>query len=292
MSKVYKIKDKLVVYLPFEVVGALGINEGDDIDFIKKDNYFLFAKKSYIADVLAGRAAPGSTAKPVYVGRQQAAQGRAPDENELKVLKKLDTIRYNNRTGQKVGSMLNADEKKTLQDLIKKKFVMLYKKDGEQDYKYTIPKYIYDNFLFGKRNAVVPSPQMAEAAAPEAQQQKKWEQKLDESGDYIKMLDARGYLVMATETEAAAASSSLEESIRRGLVVGTRAFNKKFYIVTKGFIAKSLPKINKVIGQKGVNVATISKETGIDEDGIRAVLYVMAENGDVTEVRKDVFKTA
>jgi transcription initiation factor IIE alpha subunit len=39
-------------------------------------------------------------------------------------------------------------------------------------------------------------------------------------------------------------------------------------------------------------VEEMSKETGIEEDGIRAILYIMSESGEVTEQRRDIFKIA
>ena len=73
-------------------------------------------------------------------------------------------------------------------------------------------------------------------------------------------------------------------------MVGTRAFNKKFYVVTRSFLGKAAREISKAIGPKGSSVADISKETGIDEEGVRAVLYMLAEAGDMAEIKKDIFK--
>ena len=294
MSKVYKIKEKLVVYIPFDVSSSLSIKEGDEVDFFKRDGYFLFAKKSDIANMLAGgdmaqKMQPGPEARPV----RGAGMMAAPTDREMDVLRKLDTIRYSSRTREKVDAVLSQDERKVLQELLKKKFVTLFKKQGENEFKYGISKGIYDNFLFGKRGGAKTQPQQPPGSGEETQpQQKKWEQRLDEGNSYLKLLESRGYLVLASQVEAAAASASLEESIRHGMVVGIRAFNKKFYVATRNFIGRSLPKISRMLGQKGVSVSDISKETGIDEDGVRTVLYIMAEGGDVSEIRRDVFRAA
>jgi len=37
------------------------------------------------------------------------------------------------------------------------------------------------------------------------------------------------------------------------------------------------------------SVADIAKSAQMDEDAVRSILYFMAEQGDVTENRKDVF---
>jgi len=87
-------------------------------------------------------------------------------------------------------------------------------------------------------------------------------------------------------------SGALEDSIRHGLILGTRAFNKKFYIGLRGYINKNASKILKLIDQKSMSIPDIASETGVDEDGVRTILYVLSESGDVTEVRKDVFRVA
>ena len=323
MSKVYKSKasDKLVVNIPYDVIGALDIKDGDDVDFFKfSGKSFLFAKKNDIVDLLTKLQSQGSApikqVGPVIPAKQagagapakQAAAGAGSvqvDAKELVILQKLDTLRYNDRTKDKVNAMLTPEERQTLQGMVKKDFVGLFKKSNEQEFKYSISKGIYDMFLYGKRPKAV-----AAAAAPNAPivaatpaisykmaepvKQKAWEQKLGGGSAYTSMLDSKGFVVVQSEAEASSLSAALEESIRQGQVLGTRAFNKKFYIATRSFINQNLTRIMRQLDNKdkGVSVEEISKETGIDEDGIRAILYIMSESGDVTEMRRDVFKLA
>ncbi len=290
MPKVYKSNNKLIIYLPFDLVSGMSLKEGDELDFFKKGDYYIVAKKSAVADMITGKQTVQQVQKPAF------RQGQ-PSVGEIAILRKLDTLRYSERTKEKVEGMLSAEEKKTLAEMLKRGYAQLFRKAGESTFKYSIPKSIYDNYLMRKKPSEPPVQKKADArpqpARPQAvQQPKRWEQGLDTANFYLQRLETDGYLVINSDTEAAAASASLEDSIRRGSVVGIRAFNKKFYVATKAFIAKSLPKIGKMIGSKGVSVADISKETGMDQDGVRAVLYIMADNGDVTEVRKDVFKEA
>jgi len=290
VAKIYKANNKLVINLPFDMVMQLGLKEGDELDFFKHDDYFIVAKKSDIANMLTMK-------QPSGVQKTGSPGGAsAPNEREIALLKKMDTVRYNERTKARIASKLTAEERKIVAGMIKRKFVELFKKSGETEYKFSIPKGIYQNYLMrkGARPAsalvvLAPVVQQKQREAPQPQQ-KRWEQTIDSGSGYLKLLETQGYLVIPTEAEAAAASLALEESIRHGMVIGTRAFNKKFYIAMKNFVAKSFPKIGKLIGLRGVSVSEISKETGIDEDGVRSVLYIMAESGDVTEVRKDVFK--
>ncbi|MEM0149995.1 MAG: AbrB/MazE/SpoVT family DNA-binding domain-containing protein [Candidatus Micrarchaeaceae archaeon] len=285
----YKLNNKLVVSLPYDVIETLGVHDGDEIDFFKySDKSFIFAKKNYIASLLTKGMAPSKAAAQAQ-GQEQEQVAKVVElgEGELELLKKLDTLRYNERTVSNVNSILNGSEKEVLQRLIKKGFVEPFKKPGEQQYKYSIPKGIYDRFLFGKREKKMPS---GERAAPTIEKSAKgWEDKLM-SSNYMELLESKGYIVLSSEAEAANVSAALEDSIKQGLVVGTRAFNKKFYIALRGFINKYAPKIVKLIEQKPLGSAEIAQKIGIDPEGVRAVMYYMAEAGDVTEVRKDIFK--
>ncbi len=296
ISKVYKSKDssRLVVFIPSDVVGELGIKDGDDVDFFKfSGKSFLFAKKNDIVDLLTKLQTTGPS-----VPAQQQSAGITVDSKELAILQKLDTLRYNDRTKDKVNAMLSPDERQTLQLLLKKKFVSLFKKASEQEFKYGIAKNIYDMFLYGKRQktgGVQPSAVMPASSSKPIEppvRQKQWEQKLGGSSAYTSLLETKGFVVLQNEADASSLSAALEDSIRRGLVLGTRAFNKKFYIATRNFINQNAPKIMGALGDKGRDVEGLSKDTGVEEDGIRAILYIMSESGDVTEVRRDIFKLA
>ncbi len=305
MAKVYKSNNKLIITIPNDVVNALGIKEGDDLDFFEYVNStYILAKKNDIVKLLAGqKGEPIQT--PVgkatqSVKAQFSRDSQSVNQAELAVLKKLDTMRYSDRTVSKVNSVLSPGEKETLQSLIKRRIVNPFKKEGEKELKYGIGKEVYDNFLYRKGKMEQPTnaastsakskvqirPQVSVQAASRA-----WEQKLDNNA-YTEMLEAKGYLVLSNEADAAMVSGSLEESIRHGLILGTRAFNKKFYIGLRGYINKNASKILKLIDQRSMGITDIAKETGIDEDGVRTILYVLSESGDVTEVRKDIFRVA
>lgn len=304
MPKVYKSNNKLAVQIPYELISALSIKDGDDLDFLKYgDNTFLVVKKNDIVKMLS-KANANEPAKPAdkqYTPRSSSAPNITVTDEELALLKKLDTLKYNDRTSTKVAAMIGSGEKATLQGLIKKGIVVPFKKAGEKDSKYSIQKSFYDTFLYRKgKEGASPQPEAAPVAAKPKTQQvvktaamapKAWEQASD-ADSYTKILEAKGFIVISNEVDASMVSTALESSIRQGLVVGTRAFNKKFYIGLRGYINKYASKVLKVIDQKSSNVEDIAKELGLDEDGVRTILYFLSESGDVTEVRRDVFRAA
>ncbi len=302
ISKVYKLNNKLVINIPYDVATSLGITEGDDVDFFQySGKSFLFTKKADVAELLVKLKGQGQPQQQAQPQQQHEAKGKEtePDQRELLLLKKLDTIRYGERTKTKVDGMLNPEEKDTLQKLLKKGFVTLFKKSNESEFKYGIEKHIYDMFLFGKRTypgkqGAPAKPQMPafNTQRQAVQRQAAPVQAQGNSNEYVNMLESKGYLVLKSEAEAASVSAAMELSIRQGLVVGTRGFDKKFYIALRDFISRNTPKLLKIIDKKSVGIDDIAKEAGIDEDGAKAVLVLLAESGEVTEVRKDVFRAA
>ncbi len=302
---------KLVVYIPYEVISSLNITNGDDVDFFKyKGRYFIFAKKSDITNLLL---------------KTYNEKNNGLTNEDIEVLKKLDSIRYNQRDSSTIKVKLSDSEISILQRLIRSKIVVpLKNKEGHT--LYSISKSIYDKYLLRnkdlantnyKRNHIIDlsdnnkNNSIKEKPAIESNKTKR-EIKvdnnttnitntikkpsegeiIDQSQQFITELQTHGYVVIPTEEEATNISIALEDSIRQGLVVGTRAFNKKFYISLKSFIKNNSEKLLNLITNNSDSVENLSKATGIDEEGVRAILYILAENGDVTELKKDEFKTA
>lgn len=296
MPKIFKSKtNNLLVNIPTSIAKGMDLADGDEVEFIIHDGkYCIFAKKE---------GSPGPAAnryKPVTVPSARATSGEEEiTDAELALLKKLDTIRYGERTERAVSKILSERDRALIKPLLDRGIISLYNKRGEGEPKYGINKAVYDKFLFGKRNVQgvpVAHPtvvaQKVQNSSPEEKPQKKWVEYINTVDNQSHSLETNGYVVLNTETEARELSSLLEDSIRHGMVVGTRAFNKKFYVLLKGFINKNAPKILKCLDKKSVSVAEISKEISVDEDGIRAILYVLSESGDVSEVKRDVFRIA
>ncbi len=303
MVKIYKsAKGKLIVYLPFDVISELGLKEEDEIDFFKmNDSSYIMAKKSDITNLILGKPQiqqQPATQKPQYSTSQQRSQpssGPQLSDDSIKVLKKIDTLRYNERTQENVAKLLNDQEKKVLQKMIAEKYVNLFSKDSKK--LYSIPKDVYDKFLMRKK----PNAPAATAAPVTQQFTPKYSTTartppapvpggLDD--DSVLLLEKNGFLVLQTEAEAGRVSLTLEQSIRHGQVLGTRAFNKKFYIVVRTFFDKNAGNILKKLREKNYKVADLAEELSIDEEGVRAILYLLSENGDTSEKKRDVFTIA
>ncbi len=266
------------------MIKQLGLKGDEDVDFFKfSDKAFLFTKKEDVTRLLMG------TTSSISAGPAPANQTERRNVNitldEIQVLKKLDTLRYSNRTPANVSKILNESEKKVLQALINKKVVLVYR--DRKDSPYSIAKDVYDRFLMRKKGVMpvkkeelkmVIQPQPPSVKVPQTVE-----------NENVKRLEADGFVVLPTEAEASALSLALEDSIRSGKVLGIRAFNKKFYIVLRAFFDKNSGKIIKELKEGPKSVSELVKQTSLNEDGIRAMLYLLSEQGDVSERRKDTF---
>ncbi len=285
--KVYSNKGgKLIVYLPFEVIKQLGLKGDEEVDFFRLNNKsFIFAKKGDIPETLLN-----NTRKTTDTGTWAMSPGASKNIiasltlPEIRVLRKLDTLRYADRTAAKVGGLLNEQEKKILQGLMGKRVVWVFK--GA----YSIDRGVYEKFLMGTRaRPEQQKRQEAEAGTEEAPAAAAQLLPIKVENENIERLEKEGFVVLQTQPEAMSLSAVLEDSIRSGKVLGIRAFNKKFYIVLRSFFEKNSGKVIKELKQGPRKVEEVAKNAGLDEDGVRAMLYLLSEQGDVSERRKDVF---
>jgi len=98
--------------LPYDVVTGLNLKGDDELDFFKfGERSFIIAKKEDVAAMLSRSISKNDEAN------------KNLSQDEINVLKKLDTLRYNERSKEKVERILNDAEKKILYNLIKKKVV-------------------------------------------------------------------------------------------------------------------------------------------------------------------------
>ncbi len=287
MVKIYKQNNKLILYLPLDVIKSLNLDENEEVEFFKYNNKsFIIAKKSDLSNMLLGKNEEKPSTKYAFV--QKTQDSNQLSDEEIAVLKKLDTLRYNMRTKANVENLLSSSEKATLNILLKKKAVNIFQGDKSKEPLYGISKVIYDRFLMRKKPAMQQQP--AKQGSKESKVHLK--RKSIDQNPYVDQLEDNGFLILQTEAEASTFSLDLEESIRQGLVIGTRAFNRKFYIVLRSFIEKNSGGIIKAIRSGTNKVPYIAKETNLDEEGTRAILYLLSENGDVSEKKKDYFVLA
>jgi antitoxin component of MazEF toxin-antitoxin module len=287
MVRVYRQNNKLAVYLSREVVEKLGLREDDEVDFFSLGGEtFIFAKKSDIAKMLASGKEGNPSIKEAKDTIQKSRKEIMLSQEEINVLKKMDELRYNERTKENVNRRLNQDERRILQELEGKKVVNLFSKGNFE--LYSISNDIYNKFLMRKQ-------QKQERALERVEKRERNEisnliSNIDD--DNVRALEKDGFVVLGSESEASLLSTKLEESIRRGFVLGTRAFDKKYYIALRSFIEKNGPRLVAKMREGKTRIEDLSRDAGISEEGARAVLYFLAESGEVSEKKRDSFSLA
>ena len=284
MVKVYRKDGKFIVYLPNEVIKELGLKGDEEVDFFKMNNpAFMFMKKSDASRLILGSNKPVQSVEHEQSSMVNKVNKGELMQDEIDVLKKIDGLRYNDRTAENVNKMLSQKEKSLIESLSRRKIVSLIKNEKDNVQRYSISKSIYDRYLMRKKS--------------EAHIVKQPGQRMDTStheysNEYAKSLEEKGFAVIPTEAEATSLSLLYEDSIRSGLIVGTRAFNRKFYIAQRSFVNRNSDRIIKAIRGGASKIGDIVRESGIEEDGVRAILYLLSESGEISEKRKDMFELA
>ena len=267
----YRGKVSAALIVPREVLDELAVKSGDEVVFVRDGARFFITKRVSAA---AWRNAPMLT------------------EAELKLLMKLDEMRYNERTKEAVNKRLNDDERRILQRLLNRKYVSLFKKGEEGEGVYSISGEVYSRFMFGRRGqdaASIIADVMAGNAAGQQGQEHTGGRGQEQ---YMHALETNGYLVLDNRDDATKMSIALEDSIKAGRVIGTRAFNKRYYVAMKSFIERYASKLLKQIEKRGVTAPELAVSMGINVDAVRTILYILAEQGEVSELKKDVFRAA
>lgn len=192
-------------------------------------------------------------------------------------MKKLDSIKYGERTSKEVERSFSKREKEVLENLIKKKVVEIRKSKGKE--LYSIALSVYNRFLLRKKGIKIGKG--GEVVKAEIKNQEK---------DLISNLEKEGYIVVQTEEEANEISKILENDIRMGNVIGTRGFDKKYYVVLSSFFAKESQKIIELLKNGEATLQEICQKLNFEEQKAKALLTLLLEKGDVIEKRKNLFQ--
>jgi len=188
-------------------------------------------------------------------------------EEEKDLVRKLLAVRFERRIPKDVDRMLSQKQKQVLAGLMKKRVVKIF--HGKKYRKTGV--YSISDFAFSQ--------------ARESAGQKP-------STGSSEHLEKFGWMVLESEPEARNFANSFPEKIKSGKVMGTRAFDMKYYFVKKTFAEKWEGKTLSCLSKSAKSTEQIAKETGIGREGCLALLMHMCENGEAIEKRKGTFARA
>ncbi|MBI4361348.1 AbrB/MazE/SpoVT family DNA-binding domain-containing protein [Candidatus Micrarchaeota archaeon] len=102
-------------------------------------------------------------------------------------------------------------------------------------------------------------------------------------------LEPSGFLVLSGELDAKTFSSRHEAAIKSGDVKGVRGFDKKFYLVSRRFFETNARRILSALSEEKDSLE-LSQTLKLPEEGIKALLYVLKEEGEVIEKKRGAFR--
>ncbi len=255
----------------------------DELEFFPlRDGYYLLTVP--LGEGQEARAAISSMHEAVGGGAEVETSNRLSEQEKL-LLRNLVSIKFENRTPKILDKMLEDSEQSILTNLIKKGFVNVFKSKKYPDGVYNIKDEVYP-ILKGDRS---------ETANPTKNESSKMNKEIPKTKETAKSnapIDLNslkaGYVIINDQKEAYYFSQEIKKSGRDKDVICLRAFDGKFYAVSKQYFSANLENLKSALKNEN-NLATIAKLCNIQNEGCRALLIVLADRGEVIEKRKDTF---
>lgn len=228
------------------------------VEIVKIDNRYYIEIPKDIAELLGKEILLTKTKEGIIIKKNT----KELTNDELLVLKKLNSFKFEKRIPSEVNKILTKTEKNSLDLLISKKIVSIYAsgkytKTGV----YSISQSVYPKIVNKKENI--------------------------KKGFF----DGADYLIIKNEDEAKRISDKLKEEIKRGEIRGTRGFDGKFYISTTDFYNKNKNLIISLLeeNKKGLKLTEISTKTKLTADACLTILRLLDEDGEIIEKGKNTF---
>ena len=200
--------------------------------------------------------------------------------DEMVLIKKLMSYKFDKRNPDNVLPDLSNDEKVVLKKLVDRGVVEVYRRGK---YKgrgvYIIDKNVYSKFV---RDTDVGGKSVGNSKKSDSG---------GSSSDIVRELKKRGYVVVKSDSDAKRISDSLYKDIKKGNVVGIRGFDSYYYIMKKDVYEQAYDKMRKCFEECGVmSISTLSKKSGVPEQLCKGVINIMLENGEVIEKSKGKYQ--
>ncbi len=253
--RIIRRQDKGYIELPPDLA------RNDELELFQlKDGFYLLSIQ------LGAQGAPEARPQAAGISGQERA-----------VLKKLLSIKFENRTPAYVSKALGEDEKAVLGELERKGLVSVFK--GR---KYADGVYSVKDSAYSLAQGAEAKPQQAQRAPPQEGVQ------AQPQGNTLGILNSRGYIIITDKREALMLSELLNGQMKSGAVVGVKGFDGKFYVVTRDYFNSSQAKVAQALKEE-MDAPSVAGAAKLDPEGCLAVLRLMAENGEIIEKKRGVF---
>ncbi len=207
--------------------------------------------------------------------QERKAEGMLTDE-QGRVLQKLISLRFEERTPSNVQRLLTQDEGEVLDSMLESGIIRLYRggkyaKTGV----ISIPDSIFPKIPKEGHHEEQRAPARPEQGMPIMQKIEKY-----------------GYTVLQNDGEAKEASNSLSAQIKEGKVKGVRAFDRRYYIASKEFYEFHRPAFLEKLEKGTYTPEAIAKELSVDAEAAMVMLALMSSEGEALEKRKGEYSRA
>ncbi|MCX6769177.1 MAG: hypothetical protein NT051_00660 [Candidatus Micrarchaeota archaeon] len=213
-------------------------------------------------------------------GREEAEMPVGLDRVEIEVIRKLSSVRFERRIPSEMEKLLSVPERLVLGKLVARKLVTVFRssKYGKEGV-YNITDGVYPLVRREGEAAQTKPPQPVQTS----QQAKP---------GMPPHLASEGWMVLENDEEARRLSETSAHLVKSGEIMGTRAFDRKYYFISKSFLIAWEKKLDALLAKGDRNADELAEELGIAPDGCRAMVYNLCERGELLEKQKGKFARA
>ncbi len=258
MARIEKKDGKTSIVLnPEEAVQLQGI-EGEMELFLPKKGLVLLTEKTIEKHVL-----PPIQPKPVQSvpAPIESPKPNPIDEKLFKILE--DRKQLSQRIEGKFEKTLNAQELKRFEELLKEGAIEKFKLS--EKYKKPVYRINEKKGVEKKKTESVPSAT-------------------------VFSLEKDGFFVLKSDEEARRISFERQEDFKKGLLRGIKSFDGSFFVIKKTMLENAQNKILAFLEkQPKADLQTISKNTQLHPEAVRAVCEFLKEDGQLFEKTKNQY---
>ncbi|MGB9635292.1 MAG: hypothetical protein ACP5H8_03380 [Candidatus Micrarchaeia archaeon] len=251
-----------------------GFSEGEEVYVITIENGLLgILRKSSFKEHLRDAIRKGIES-PSSAQTTPLQEFKLSDD-EHRFLSKISKVKFSDRTPDKVLALLSEDEHGLLKSLIDKGVIRLYKSAQTGDMVYAINNKVYSQLQ---------SHSVEHDLAKEEVQASQEGAVEDVLQEFLSVLKKDGFVMVPKDEQAKLLSDRLSDYIKKGVYIGMRGYDSRYYVFSKKMYKEAYDKINTVFaGKKSLSLQEISKGTGLSEDVCKGIICFMLENGELIE---------
>ncbi|MEK6982021.1 MAG: hypothetical protein AABX38_03770 [Candidatus Micrarchaeota archaeon] len=282
--QVTRKENKGYIELPDELASLI------DVELFKlKEGYYLLSP-------VLGNKSIEITNETSYVKLVEQQKTTEIGQAEETLLRKILSIKFENRTPKGVEQFIGENERNTLKILIEKNYINVFKSKKYPDGVYNVQDSVYSLLQKAQERKTdtiqTPEPRILEDKFIQKQTTKQEEQKSTsksvEQNEKTTPPHTVDVKIIEGERDAIQFSDIYRKQFKAGDLIGIKGFDGKFYVVNKFVYIRYMPLIKSIIEQP-TSTDAISKTLNISLDLAKAMLIVMCEKGEAMEKKKGVY---